>query len=127
MRIEFKKVQTFEKDFLIHSNSIDFSGTFCRISSNLIQLHATLEGELLVDCCKCGETYAISLCEKQKFIVSDGPFLNQDEKEEEIVLEVDDHYIDFDDIVNSELESIRSDYHICQNCTTNNKFVDVEF
>ena len=112
MRIEFKKVQTFEKDFLILCDSIDFSGTFCRISSNLIQLHTILEGKLFVDCCKCGETHTIYLSEKQKFIVSDGPFLNQDEKEEEIVLEVDDHYIDFDDIVNSELESIRSDYHI---------------
>jgi len=71
--------------------------------------------------------YDYKLDEKQVFILSDGIFSSNDEKEDEIVIEIDNHIVDFNEILNSELESINSDYHICEDCKTNDKFVEIEF
>ena len=46
-----------------------------------------------------------------------------EEDEENIVIEVENHIIDFDDILNSELESLRSEYHICEECESLQEFL----
>jgi hypothetical protein len=127
MKIEFKKVQTIEKEFSIRLNSVEFSGTFCRISQNLIKLQSKIAGKLLVDCCKCGDEHYIDLDENQDFVLSDGEFSSLNEREGEIIIEVENHIIDFDAILLSELESIKSDYHVCSNCQKNGNYVDVEY
>ena len=127
MQIEFKKVPTIEKEFCLKQNSVEFSGTFCRISQNLATLESKIVGKLLVDCCKCGEEHDIEINESQKFLLSDGEFSSSNERDDEIVIEIENHIIDFDEILSSELESIRSDYHVCPNCQANGGYVDVEY
>lgn len=127
MKIEFKKVQTIEKEFNIKLNSVEFLGTFCRISQNLIKLQSKIVGKLLVDCCKCGEEHYIDIDENQDFVLSDGEFSSVNEREGEIIIEVENHIVDFDTILLSELESIKSDYHVCSNCQKDGNYVDVEY
>lgn len=127
MKIEFKKVQTIEKEFNIKLDSVEFSGTFCRISQNLIKLQSKIVGKLLVDCCKCGDEHYINLEESQDFILSDGEFSSENEREGEIIIEIENHIVDFDEILLSELESIKSDYHVCNNCQSNGNVVDIEY
>lgn len=127
MKIEFKKVQTIEKEFSIKLNSVEFSGTFCRISQNLIKLKSQIVGKLSVDCCKCGDEHYVNLDENQDFILSDGEFSSLNEREGEIIIEIENHIVDFDEILLSELESIKSDYHVCSNCQKNNNYVDIEY
>ncbi|MDD2697891.1 MAG: hypothetical protein PHF17_03715 [Arcobacteraceae bacterium] len=127
MQIEFKKVPSLEKEFSIKLNSVEFSGTFCKISQNLVKLKSKIVGKLLVDCCKCGEEHYIEVDEIQDFILSDGEFSSSNEREGEIVIEIENHVVDFDEILSSELESISSDYHICPDCQKNGNLVDIEY
>ena len=46
---------------------------------------------------------------------------------DELVMEIEDGFIDFDEIIQSELSSIQSDYHICKECEQNNKTIEQEF
>jgi hypothetical protein len=127
MKIEFKKVPQVEKEFKISLDSVEFSGTFCRISQNLIKLQSTIIGKYIVDCSKCGEEHYIDIDDSQLFILSDGEFSSEDERDGEIVIEIENHIVDFDEILTSELESIGSDYHICDICKQNNKIIDIEY
>jgi len=127
MQIEFRKIPTIKKEFNITLNSVNFLGNFSRISNRLAKIDSKIVGNYDVQCCKCGKNIDYKLDEKQVFILSDGIFSSNDEKEDEIVIEIDNHIVDFNEILNSELESINSDYYICEDCKTNDKFVEIEF
>jgi len=127
MKIEFKKVPQTEKEFNLNFDSVEFSGTFCRISQNLIKLSGTIKGNFFVDCYKCGVEHPIYIDEKHSFILSDGIFLSENEREDELIMEVENHIVDFDEILMSELESIKSDYHICDSCRKDNKIINLEY
>lgn len=126
MKIEFRKIPLNESEFTINLNSVKFSGTFCKILSKLAKLDGKIEGNLDVDCCKCGQIMDISLDEDIKFLVSDGIYSSTDE-EENVVIEVDNHTLDFEEVLQSELESLKSEYYICNTCKKNNDFVEIEY
>ena len=124
MRIEFRKVPFNEKDFKVSLNSVDFEGTFCKLSSTLVKIDATLRGTSQISCDRCSKEGDISLDEKLDFLISDGVYKNQTD---ELVVEIEDGFIDFDEIIQGELSSIQSDYHICNECEQNNKTIEQEF
>lgn len=128
MKIEFRKIPMHDTEFSINEDSVDFTGIFSKISSKIAKLDSTISGELNVECCKCGESFKKSIDEKLDLLLSDGIYKteNNEDNEERIVIEVEDHFVDFEEILNSELESLKSDFHICENCT-DKEFVEVEF
>jgi uncharacterized metal-binding protein YceD (DUF177 family) len=127
MKIEFKKVPQNEKEFELNLDSVTFSGTFCRISSTMAKINGHIHGNFTVLCAKCGIESTIYIDEKQKYIISDGTLSTQDERDDELVIEIEDHIVDFDELLKSELESIDSDLHICDKCKDNDTFIDLEF
>lgn len=124
MKIEFKKIPTSEKSFSYEVDSVKIEGTFCRMSPSLIKIKSQLMGTMPVECCVCGKDFAIELDESLELLVSFGPY-NGKIIGEEIVFEADEEIVDFDAILASETESIKSDYHICDVCCENDD--DVEF
>ena len=128
MKIEFRKVPLQETEFEVSSNSVKFLGTFSKISSKLAKIDSKISGNYNVDCCKCGKTFEIFLDEKIKFLLSDGIYSSENNNDEEyVIVEIEKHILDFDEILHSELESLNSEYHICDNCKTNDKFVEIEY
>jgi len=128
VKIEFRKVPTDNTKFEILLNSVKFLGFFSRITSNLVKVDTTLIGNYDVDCCKCGDLFNISLDEKINFLISDGIYtLDDRDNEEAIVIEVENHIIDFDELLHSEIESLKSEYYICNTCKNNDKFVEQEY
>jgi len=125
MKIEFRKIPLNSSEFEIDSNSVKFLGTFCKISSKLAKIEGDIKGKLDVDCCKCGQSFNISLDETIKFLVSDGVYSSEDE--ENIVIEVENHTLDFNEVLQSELESLKSEYYICDTCKKNNDYVEIEY
>ena len=109
MKIEFKKVPTIKKELETSFDSVKIEGTFCRISSSLVKIEANLKGNVDIDCSRCG---------------SSEPFFLD---EEFLVIEIENSLIDFDEIIQSELNSIKSDYHICKNCLEDNQLFEKEF
>jgi len=126
MKIEFRKIPLKLSEFETDSNSVKFSGTFSKISSKLAKIDGIIKGDLEVDCCKCGQTFDISVDDEQTFLVSDGIYSSENE-EDFLVIEVENHILDFDEILQSELESLKSEYYICDTCKKNNDYVEIEY
>ena len=114
MKIEFRKVPQTPKELEVEYNSVKLEGTFCKISQSLVKVDAVLLGNIDIDCCRCGITEVIEVDEELHLLLSDGIY-NKDESEY-LVIEVENNLIDFDEIIESELNSIKSDYHICKDC-----------
>ena len=49
------------------------------------------------------------------------------DEEEFVVIEVDNHNLDFDEILHSEIESLKSEYYVCDTCKKNNDYVEIEY
>jgi len=124
MKIEFRKVPFNEKDFKVLLDSVEFEGTFCKMSSRLVKIDATLSGKSQVSCDRCSKEDDIILSEKINFLISDGIYNGQSD---ELVMEIEDGFIDFIEIMQSELSSIQSDYHICKECEQNKTIIEQEF
>ena len=114
MKIEFKKVPQTTKELEYISDSVRIEGTFCKMSQSLVKIDAVLKGSTDIDCCRCGITEKIEVDEELHLLISDGIYKN--DESEYLVIEVENSLIDFDEIIESELNSIKSDYHICNDC-----------
>lgn len=125
MKIEFKKVPSTPKELLVESNSVKIEGTFCKITQSLVKIDAVLIGNTEIDCDRCGITEDVIVDEKLDFLLSDGIFKN--DECEDLVIEVDNSTIDFDELIESELASIKSEYHLCKNCLQDGDEFEKEF
>jgi len=125
MKIEFKKAPQTPKELEVVLNSVKIEGTFCKISQSLVKIDAMLIGNTDIDCCRCGKTDNIEVNEKLDFLLSDRIIKN--DESEDLVIEIEDGLINFDEIIQSELEAIKSDYHICEECSNNNDDFEKEF
>jgi hypothetical protein len=126
MKIEFSKLPRTKSEFEINSNSVKFLGNFCRISGTIAKIDSKIIGDYDVECCKCGKNITKSIDENIVYTLSDAPISSKDERDGEIIIEINNHIVDFEEILNSELESIKSDYYFCDDCDTNETFVDIE-
>jgi len=126
MKVEFRKIPLLETDFEIFSNSVKFLGTFSKVSSKLAKINSNLSGIYDVDCCKCGIIFDVSVDLDIKFLLSDGVY-SSSEDGESVIIEVENHILDFNEILHSELESLKSEYHICDTCKRNDNFVEIEY
>jgi hypothetical protein len=129
MKIEFRKIPTTKKEFFYESNSVKFCGTLDRISSKLIDINSEFNGNIEVSCCKCDNNFNIPFREKINFLVSDGIYLSTKNRNlDKIIIEIDDGFIDFEEIFQSEIESFISDYYICNNCNNKDrKYIEIEY
>ncbi len=126
MKIEFKKVPQIPKDFTTKFNSVTIEGTFCKISSSLVKIDSTLIGNIPIICSRCGNNDTIALDEKFNFVISDCIYNDKSSNHEDLVIEIEDGFINFDEIIQSEVSSTLSDYHICQDCAENG-FIEKEY
>jgi len=126
VKIEFKKVPSDIKELKTQFNSVKIEGIFCKIALSLVKIEAKLSGNIEVNCLRCAETETLTLDEELKLLLSDGIFKAKEE-EEFLVIEIENSLIDFDTIIQSELNSIKSDYHICKRCLQKNEFIEQEF
>ena len=128
MKIEFRKIPLSKSEFEIDSNSVKFLGTFSKITSKLAKISAKLHGSCDVECCKCGNMITIDIDENTNFLVSDGNYeSNQHDDDQLVIIEAEDHILNFDDILHSEIESLKSEYYICNTCKNNDNLVELEY
>ena len=99
----------------VKSDEITFKGYLQYDSGKLILLKANLDGKLLPECNHCGEEFKLPVKEEIEFFISDGVY--EDETSIELdVVESFDGNADMEELMNSEIELIKSDYHSCDNC-----------
>ena len=114
MKITLRKVTKIPLDFEIKSNEITFKGFLQYHSNKLILLKAKLDGFIDVDCSQCAEKFNLKVNEDIEFFISDGLY-DSDEAQLDVI-ESFDSIVDLDELLNSEIELIKSDYLRCDSC-----------
>ncbi len=114
MKLAFKKVGYNQKEVTIPKESLTLDGKISLEKKGLVKFQGSLIGKVEVECRRCGEKFTIPVDEKLFLKMSDGLFRGFDEEAD--VIEFYDNHIDFDEIIDSESESIKLDYHICEKC-----------
>ncbi|MCD6432878.1 MAG: hypothetical protein J7L21_02445 [Sulfurimonas sp.] len=115
MKITLRKVGHTPLDFELKSNEITFKGYLEYHFGKLILLKAKLSGFVVTECSRCGEEFRLAVDEEIEFFISDG--LYEDDGSIELdVVESFDGIVDIEELLNSEIELIKSDYNSCENC-----------
>ncbi|MDR3177630.1 MAG: DUF177 domain-containing protein [Campylobacteraceae bacterium] len=121
MVIAFKKVNKDGLDFSLKRDTISFFGKVYQKSPTIALLEAKLEGELEHKCDRCAEDIRLRVDEKVEMLISDGIYktteIDEFAREDVLaVVEIYDGLIDFNEILQSEIELYKSDYHYCATC-----------
>ncbi|MDR0408318.1 MAG: DNA-binding protein [Campylobacteraceae bacterium] len=121
MEIAFKKVSKEGLDFSLARNKINFFGKIYQKSPTLALLEGKLEGELEHRCDRCAEDICLIVDEQVEMLISDGVYKTtkidkQISQDTLAIVEIYDGLINFDGILQSEIESYKSDYHYCAIC-----------
>jgi len=115
MKIQLRKVTKTPLDFEVKSNEITFKGYLEYHGGKLILLKANLSGLLEKFCDICAEEFKMPLDENVEFFISDGIY-EDDSNIELDVVESFNGIADIEELLVSEIELIKSDYHSCENC-----------
>ena len=115
MKITLRKIGKTPLDFDIKSDEITFKGYLEYHGGKLILLKANLSGLIDTQCNFCGCDIKLPVDENIDLFISDG--LYEDDGSIELdVVESFDSTADLDELLNSEIELIKSDYHSCEEC-----------
>lgn len=117
----FKKVSKEGVDFSLKYDKINFFGKVYQKSTTIVFLEAKIEGELEHKCDRCAESICLKVDEKIEMLISDGIYktaeINKTVNQNDLaIMEVYNGFINFDEILQSEIESYKSDYHYCTIC-----------
>ena len=115
MKITLRKVGKTPLDFDVKSKEITFKGYLEYHSGKLILLKANLSGLTDAQCNLCASEFKLPLDEDVEFFISDGIY-EDDNSIEMDVIESFNSIIDLDELLISEVELIKSDYHNCEEC-----------
>jgi uncharacterized metal-binding protein YceD (DUF177 family) len=115
MKVILRKVGKTPIDFEVKSEEITFKGYLQYDSGKLILLKANLDGMTLTECNQCGEEFTLPVKEEIEFFISDGVYEGENNIEQDVV-ESFNSLADIDELLNSEIELIKSDYYSCENC-----------
>jgi uncharacterized metal-binding protein YceD (DUF177 family) len=115
MNIPFRRITATPQPFEIGSEGVILKGTLESKGRDLVLMKAHLSGTLRLPCDICAEPFDTALDEEVELLLSDGVFEGSDDDFD--VVEMHNGTIDMDELLHSEIELIRSDYHSCENCT----------
>jgi len=107
-------------DFEVKSDEITFKGYLEYHKGKLILLKANLVGLLEKPCDTCAEEFKMSVNEEVEFFISDGIYEDENGIELDVV-ESFDGVVFIEDLLASEIELIKSDYHACDNCKSSDE------
>ncbi len=111
MKIEFRKIPSQNTPFEIVYEGVTFKGNFKR-DSECVDVVGHVVGELTLLCDRCGTDMETILDEEVSVKVCDGYY----EGEDLDIIENHESCVDFDQIAQSEIEAIKSEYHYCETC-----------
>ena len=113
MKIAFRKIANTPKDIALEIDGISLQGQLERIDSKIVCLRGKILGDIELICDNSGEEYTYLLTPLVLYI-ADGIWDSQSQSrklDSFEVIEFFDGFIDLHYILESEIESIRSDYH----------------
>jgi len=112
--IPFKHLNAIPLEFDVIVGDVSFKGTLVHKKGKIAQLNGTISGTIQIACDLCAEVVERVLDEELSFYLSDG-IISENEDELDIV-EITTPMIDMEELLNSEIELIKSDYFCCPQC-----------
>jgi uncharacterized metal-binding protein YceD (DUF177 family) len=98
---------------------VTLEGSLKKKGYGAAELDASFSGVITLDCDGCGEQYSYKLEEKVTLKLTDSPYKagegNGADQDYDII-EFIDGIIDFDEIIISEVNTIKYDFHKCEKC-----------
>jgi serine/threonine protein phosphatase PrpC len=116
MKIVLRKVSNTPLDFEVKSDKITFKGYLQYYANKLILLKAKLSGKIDTDCDVCADKFKLNVDEDIEFFISDGIYKNSEDTLLLDIVESLNSTVDLEELMNSEIELIKSDYHRCEKC-----------
>jgi len=123
VRILLRKIHQSRQPFRLEREKVVCQGEFWRSGSHEVTVEGVVEGDLDLQCDRCGEAYEESVREPFRVAVVDRPLKVEDSLD---VIECPDGYVDFDMLCESETAAIRSEYHVCPKCGADETFEEIE-
>jgi hypothetical protein len=114
LKLDFKKVSRAKKSIEIEKEGVSLKGEIYLNKDNLTDFKGKLSNNIKVTCDRCGEEFLLFLDEDIYLKFCDGVFKGFDEEAD--VIEFFDGKIDFEEVLHSEIESKKLEYHICPKC-----------
>jgi len=124
MTIVFDKVGSTAKPFALTSEGILFEGTLKKSGYHQVTLDAELNGNLELDCDRCGQAYNYNIDSRLTLKLSD---LVSEDKDDLDIIEFLDGKIDVLYILQSEINALKGFYHYCEKCANNNEDFEIEY
>lgn len=110
-----RKITQTPKDFSISIDGIELKGQISRKTSKIFEMNAMLKGSLELTCDISGDLFVKSFEQPLVLYISDGIWDVQSQNsrlDDFDIIEFFDGFIDVEYILQSEIESIKMDYHI---------------
>ncbi|MFK5881697.1 MAG: DNA-binding protein [Sulfurospirillum sp.] len=120
MKIEFKKIPLSGIDFEVKQENIKFYGNAKKIDKNLVKSIGTMTGSFEHICDRCGDDFEKIVNQNFEIYASNGI---HKEDEYDNLIEFFDAYVNFDTMLQSELESLKCEYLHCKKCSANNNIL----
>ncbi len=120
MKIEFRKVSYKSSDINYSKENLSFKGSFKKIDQKTVRCEGSFKGTIPHLCDRCAKEFDLDFNEDISLKIVDGIVHERDEEFFETI-ECMDSTIDFDEIIESEIESFKSDYHYCKDCIEKEK------
>ena len=124
MKILFDKVGQTIKPFHKEEDSVSFEGTLEKSGYHRVSLDGTIKGEIEIICNRCGKAFAYPMDSKLKLTISDQIV---EDKVDLDIIEFLDGEIDISYILQSEINTLKSEYHYCDECGDEDEAFEMEF
>jgi uncharacterized metal-binding protein YceD (DUF177 family) len=115
MKIEFKKVSFNSSTINYLQNDLKFDGIFEKTDQKTVKCRGKFSGFISHICDRCAKEFSLPFDEEIELRIVDGI---TEQKDEDFfnTIECIDSIIDFDEIIKSEIELYKNEYHYCEKC-----------
>lgn len=124
MKILFDKIGHNEKPFDQEISGIVANGTLVKSGYHRVMLQGKMAGTLEFACSSCGTEIFQEISVPLKLTISDQIIEDKDDLD---IIEFLNGEIDISFIIESEINSLKSDYHYCTECDNNDEPFEMEF
>ncbi len=124
MKILFDKICHNEKPFEQKLDDVSLSGTLVKSGYHRVMLQGEMNGTIELACSSCGTEIHKEISAPIRLTISDQIIEDKDDLD---IIEFLNGEIDISFIIKSEINSLKSDYHYCPKCDSDDEPFEIEF
>ncbi len=123
MKIAFHKISRRPVEIEHTLNGCHLKGDIKRVSAHEVELNATLNGVTQLYCDRCGKSIDRDINTKLQLKLSDRA-VGMDDLD---TIEFADGFVDFDYLIDSEINLLSAGYNYCSECKSSSDELDIEY